>query len=279
MSDTSGNQIGTTVKYLPFGGTRSGSVPTDKLFTGQRLDATGLYYYNARYYDATMGRFISPDTVIQSMANPQCFNRYSYCSNNPLKFTDPTGNWPHWVNNIIGAVKRCVQAAENTVVNIAVKIKQDIIQTYNKVEQFAAQKYQEIKETVIPTLFDIIGQINSLPNTLLGHAAGLLGGGTPSIGPRGTVIYSNIDERSITGKIMSAIQGNPVTLGYVTLNKDSTMPPDIQQHELGHVTQSAILGLWYLPLYGIDSLFHPNHDDKWMEGAFLPDWPPWPSRR
>jgi hypothetical protein len=43
MTDTSGNQIGTTVKYLPFGGTRSGGVPTDKLFTGQRLDATGLY--------------------------------------------------------------------------------------------------------------------------------------------------------------------------------------------------------------------------------------------
>ncbi|MFC2072927.1 RHS repeat-associated core domain-containing protein [Chloroflexota bacterium] len=32
---------------------------TDKLFTGQRLDDTGLYYYNARYYDASIGRFIS----------------------------------------------------------------------------------------------------------------------------------------------------------------------------------------------------------------------------
>jgi hypothetical protein len=42
-------------------------------------------------YDPTIGRFISPDTVIQSMANPQCFNRYSYCLNNPLKYTDPSG--------------------------------------------------------------------------------------------------------------------------------------------------------------------------------------------
>jgi RHS repeat-associated protein len=32
-----------------------------RLFTGQRLDSTGLYYYGARYYDATIGRFISPD--------------------------------------------------------------------------------------------------------------------------------------------------------------------------------------------------------------------------
>ena len=33
----------------------------DRLFTGQRLDDTGLYYYNARYYDPTIGRFINPD--------------------------------------------------------------------------------------------------------------------------------------------------------------------------------------------------------------------------
>jgi YD repeat-containing protein len=52
MTNTSGAQVGTTVKYLPFGETRSGTVPTDKLFTGQRLDDTGLYYYNARHYDA-----------------------------------------------------------------------------------------------------------------------------------------------------------------------------------------------------------------------------------
>jgi RHS repeat-associated protein len=61
------------------------------LFTGQRLDGTGLYYYNARYYDPTIGRFISPDTVVQSPANPQTLNRYSYCLNNPLKYTDPSG--------------------------------------------------------------------------------------------------------------------------------------------------------------------------------------------
>ena len=69
----------------------SGAVPTDKKFTGQRLDETGLYYYGARYYDVTIGRFISADIVVQNPFNPQCFNRYSYCLNNPLKYIDPSG--------------------------------------------------------------------------------------------------------------------------------------------------------------------------------------------
>jgi RHS repeat-associated protein len=94
MTDTDGYQIDTTMKYYPYGGIRSGSVPTDKLFTGQRLDGTGLYYYNARYYEPAIGRFISPDTIIPHPANPQSFNRYSYCLNNPLKYVDRSGNWP-----------------------------------------------------------------------------------------------------------------------------------------------------------------------------------------
>jgi hypothetical protein len=49
-----------TIRYTPYGETRAGDVSTDKKFTGQRLNATGLYYYNACYYDPTIGRFINP---------------------------------------------------------------------------------------------------------------------------------------------------------------------------------------------------------------------------
>ncbi|MDP2947909.1 MAG: hypothetical protein Q8P22_00005 [Chloroflexota bacterium] len=43
--------------YLPFGETRtaSGTFRTDRMYTGQRLDGTGLYFCNARYYDAGPG--------------------------------------------------------------------------------------------------------------------------------------------------------------------------------------------------------------------------------
>ena len=73
------------------------NLPTDKLFTGQRLDSTGLYYYNARYYDPGIGKFISPDSIIPNYYNPQFLNRYSYCLNNPLKYTDSTGHFLDWI--------------------------------------------------------------------------------------------------------------------------------------------------------------------------------------
>ena len=82
------------MKYLPFGGTRSGVLlSTDVKFTGQPLDGgTGLYFYGARYYDAQTGRFISPDTAVHSSNDPQALNIYSYALNNPLKYTDPSGH-------------------------------------------------------------------------------------------------------------------------------------------------------------------------------------------
>jgi RHS repeat-associated protein len=80
--------------YRPYGEClqSQGILGTDKRFTGQRLDNTGLYYYGARYYDPTIGRFISADTIVPNPANPQTLNRYAYCLNNPLKYTDPSGH-------------------------------------------------------------------------------------------------------------------------------------------------------------------------------------------
>jgi RHS repeat-associated protein len=48
--------------------------------------------YNARYYDPGLGRFVSADTVMPEVGNPQVLNRYSYVLNRPLQGGDPTGH-------------------------------------------------------------------------------------------------------------------------------------------------------------------------------------------
>ncbi len=74
-----------------------------------RVD-TGVDPYNARYYDPELGRFISPDTIVQDPSNPQTLNRYSYVLNNPLKFTDPSGHFL-WVPFLISAALMTINVA------------------------------------------------------------------------------------------------------------------------------------------------------------------------
>jgi RHS repeat-associated protein len=63
-------------------------------FTGhEHRDEFGLINMNGRMYDPVLGRFLSPDPFVQMPDFSQSFNRYSYCLNNPLKYTDPSGNF------------------------------------------------------------------------------------------------------------------------------------------------------------------------------------------
>ena len=55
-------------------------------------DATGLLYYNARYYDPTLGTFISPDSLVPDPGRVIDYNRFLYARGNPLKYTDPSGS-------------------------------------------------------------------------------------------------------------------------------------------------------------------------------------------
>ena len=57
----------------------------------EHLDDFGLINMNGRCYDPLLGRILSPDPELQDPSNIQNYNRYSYCLNNPLKYTDPSG--------------------------------------------------------------------------------------------------------------------------------------------------------------------------------------------
>ena len=67
----------------------------DRGFTGhEHLTEFGLINMNGRLYDPLVGRFLSPDNYVQDASNTQNFNRYGYCYNNPLVYTDPDGENP-----------------------------------------------------------------------------------------------------------------------------------------------------------------------------------------
>jgi RHS repeat-associated protein len=87
--------ISQNLDYLPYGELNSSdSGTTSHKFTGKERDSeSGLDNFGARYDSSSMGRFMSPDPLLNSGLpwNPQSWNRYSYTENNPLRYTDPTG--------------------------------------------------------------------------------------------------------------------------------------------------------------------------------------------
>ncbi len=65
---------------------------TDRGYTlHEQIGKFGLINMNGRVYDPKTAQFLSPDPFIQDPDNTQSYNRYAYCLNNPLKYTDPSG--------------------------------------------------------------------------------------------------------------------------------------------------------------------------------------------
>jgi RHS repeat-associated protein len=94
-------------EYQPFGAVRTSGASADApavpfAYTGQYLDATGLYNLRAREYDPTSGRFTLTDPVSGSALDPYV-SAYAYAGNNPVRFTDPSGRCPWCIGALAGA--------------------------------------------------------------------------------------------------------------------------------------------------------------------------------
>ncbi|WHH58413.1 RHS repeat-associated core domain-containing protein [Petroclostridium sp. X23] len=96
LTDASGNVI-KNYDYDAFGNEKNPDPNDTNVFryAGEMFDKeTGTYYLRARYYDPTIGRFISEDSYEGQVTDPLSLNLYTYCLNNPILYTDPSGHMP-----------------------------------------------------------------------------------------------------------------------------------------------------------------------------------------
>jgi len=109
--------------YSPFGAPTSaaGQSAGSFGFAGEQYDpstgsgraaASGLIFLRARYYDPTVGRFLTRDTYPALAPAPQSLHRYAYCGNDPVNRTDPSGQW--WVDDAAKRVRQARPAKRTT---------------------------------------------------------------------------------------------------------------------------------------------------------------------
>ena len=106
ITDRDGNSV-QYIAYKPFGETlideHAVSYDSPWKFNGKEWDSeTGLYYYGARYYEPTLAIWYGVDALAEKCPN---IGAYVYCFSNPVRLTDPDGNWP-WENKNVRAARK-----------------------------------------------------------------------------------------------------------------------------------------------------------------------------
>ena len=238
----------------------------DRGYTGhEHIDGLGLINMNGRMYDPLLGRFLSPDDYIQSPSNPQNYNRYSYCLNNPLKYTDPNGEIfgapLGFLSDLIDNAIRLFNGDEldwtQTILGLKIDLGFFILdgnksrgaQAWELASRFLWQPDQIILGDLLASSFNAIGQVYDV-----------------SYGYGMTALDMGLDD------------GDAVTLGYLTAGPDgyrADWRDHTFVHEYGHYIQSQEYGPLFLKVIGYPSLQSailqtdnpdsPRHRNRWFE--------------
>ncbi|MEO8700336.1 MAG: RHS repeat-associated core domain-containing protein [Kofleriaceae bacterium] len=126
VTDEHGGEI-VRLAYAPFGGTdpvHSGVLGAGGIdpspatppvgFTGARLDRdVTLYEMGRRFYDPTLGVFLTPDTVLPNPLSTQDQSIYRYAGNNPVIYNDPSGHFAWLIPAIVGFVVGAIYGGTN----------------------------------------------------------------------------------------------------------------------------------------------------------------------
>ena len=237
---------------------------------------------NGRLYDPLSGQFLSPDNNVQSPGFTQNLNRYSYCLNNPLKYTDPDGEF------FIGTILTFIgDFLKTTLFHGGLSFNKDVRREAWKDFDPSASWSATNKAWKID-----IGGFKTDPNrTIVGRGLQLLSRWTWEL-PQTLAgktfshtrnIFGGVDNVEYYGGATLVNRNNKnilpwgLTLGpYINSNRVVADPytDDVFRHEYGHTLQSRLVGPLYLTSVAIPSgigafldykLHINNHDREWYE--------------
>ncbi len=241
-SDTTGSLAGIRRHdYLPFGEdlfgvvsgtnqrttgrgytTAAGQDCVRQQFTSKERDTeSGLDFFEARYYSSLQGRFTSADPIIitpERVIDPQQLNLFAYARNNPLRFTDPTGE--DIVENVADEYKERYK-----------KWKDEFLSTEAGRKQW--NKYANDKNfTLTITVSKDRGE-GALADGYKWDANGKLNAATITLGSKLDSGYPSPDHYPVTSSLR---QGDPQ---YNTAVSGEVLAATKIAHEFGHVNRTA----------------------------------------
>ncbi len=231
ISDESGALL-EELSFDPWGNRRNpadwsfNNMPTDYLFdrgfTGhEHLDKFSLVNMNGRVYDPLLGRMLSPDNYIQAPDYTQNLNRYSYCFNNPLKYTDPTGNLGEgllpWAYMLFG--NYAINVADNVINKgmpfgkalraSTVSVSANYSPSMNTISNYQVDAYTSAAH-LVEYARDLDQEINEIRSSYYAQSQG---GGLPSI-EGVTAPWNNEAIVEKYHQIMKYLDGTNQTVGY-----------------------------------------------------------------
>lgn len=218
-----------------------------------------LINMNGRLYDPLLARFLSPDNYVQLPDFSQSLNRYTYCLNNPLKYTDPSGEMA-FIAGVAGFLKgahRVIfhKGKLSSLFKYPLKfIKNDFKITWGLTKGSATQLLSRFTWELPQTA---IGYLYSDARNTLGHVDHV----RYFDGATYVIRDSHKTEEGVT-------IGNYINISSpdgVPLDKNghfSPMENPLYMHEYGHYIQSQEYGWGYLFSVGIPSLVSAGITNK-----------------
>ena len=236
----------------------------DRGFTGhEHYDCMHIINANARLYDPVIGRFFSPDPFVQAPDFTQNFNRYSYCMNNPVMYSDEDGEI---FGTVLGFFSDLI---DNVFVRTFKGESWDWTQTKNGWEIDKSIFYTDPNKSTGARVWEVVSRFTwQLPQTLVGD---LFVSGMNAAGRVNNITHGY----GITAVDMGI--GGGVTIGYFTGGPNgytADWRDHLFVHEYGHYVQSQQHGPLYLFSVAIpsglsaliDKRAHTHyHRTRWFE--------------